>query len=128
MPLHGEPFRPPLTKPERHSAVKRKTKAVRKLTRAQCVQIVYRRERMRCQRCSLSLTLEVYPPDPRYPQVNEMVPKSLGGDPCDVANLELTCGNCHMPRGEHAPTKARMDRLNELAVKAERLKAEARRT
>lgn len=113
-------------KPGRRSVVKRKAKAVRKLTRAQCVQIVYRRERMRCQRCRLKLSLDTYPPDRMYPQVNEMVPKSQGGSPCDVSNLELLCGRCHQPRGEHAPTKARMDRLNQLAAKAKRMKALAR--
>jgi 5-methylcytosine-specific restriction endonuclease McrA len=124
--MRGEPFRGILAKPQRHSAVKRKAKAVRRLSRAQCVRKVYMRERMHCQRCRFALSLECYPPDPRYPHVNEMVPRSKGGDPCDPDNCELLCGDCHMPRGEHAPTKARMDKLNELAAKAKRLKALAR--
>jgi hypothetical protein len=60
-------------------------------------------------------------------QVNETTPRSVGGDPHDPSRCELICRACHFTkRGEHAPTKARMDKLNELAAKAKRLKAEAR--
>lgn len=43
--------------------------------------------------------------------VNEIVPKSLGGSPTDLANLELTCPGCHQPHGQHAPTAARMRKI-----------------
>lgn len=119
--MNGEPILAQ-PKPERGSAVKRKAKAVRTVTRAQCVQIVYRRDRMRCQRCGSKLSLDVYPPNPRYPQVNEIIPRSKGGDPCDPDNCELLCGHCHMPRGEHAPTKTRMEKLQALSAKARRMK------
>jgi hypothetical protein len=52
----------------------------------------------------------LYPGDPERGDVNEIVPKSLGGDPTDPLNCELVCGACHYggPSGAHAPTAARM--------------------
>ena len=98
-------------KPERRRVLKRRAKRQQHLTRAQCRQIVYRRERMMCQRCQRKLSLDVYPPDPRFPHVNEKVPRSKGGDPLDPDNQELLCGTCHLPGGQHAPTVARMHQI-----------------
>lgn len=98
-------------KPERRRVAKKRAQRQKGLTRSQARAFVYRRERWRCERCKRLLTLDVYPPNPAFPHVNEKVPRSRGGDPCDVENLELLCGPCHMPHGQHAPTAERMRKL-----------------
>lgn len=120
--MRGEPYSGWLAKPERRVTVKKRAQRLSTLSRAQCKQKVYARERMHCERCGLKLTLECYPPDPRYPHVNERVPRSQGGDPHEPKNCELLCGTCHMPNGQHAPTQARMKRLRHLSAEATRLK------
>ena len=107
----------PYPKPERRRYVKNREKRAKTLTRRQAVELVYRREHMRCERCTV-LTIRpskcYWEGEPRMAQVNERVPRSLGGSPVDLANLELTCQACHQPNGEHAPTAERQQRLAEL--------------
>lgn len=119
--LRGEAFNAEmakrLQKPAERMAVKKKqAKRQRFLSRRACRQIVYTRERMICQRCGKRTKLpnECYPGDPDMAHVNETTPRSKGGDPLNPDACELVCGGCHMPNGEHAPTKARMERLKAL--------------
>lgn len=98
-------------KPIRRRVLKKQAERRKGLSRAQCRQVVYRRERMRCQRCGRQLTLDAYPWQDECPHVNEIVPRSKGGDPCDPENCELCCGKCHMPGGQHAPTVERMRQI-----------------
>jgi 5-methylcytosine-specific restriction endonuclease McrA len=99
------------TRAER-KAKKKGDERKRALTRAQLRAIVMRRERERCERCKVKVSYDVHPADDTRAQVNERVPKSLGGNPLDPDNCELTCRKCHFggPSGAHAPTKARMKR------------------
>lgn len=117
-----------LQKPERLAVAKRRARSERRRTRAQVREIVYRRERMRCERCHKKVKRwnEAYPTDPDMGHVNERVPRSAGGDPLDPDNCELACGACHMPNNEHAPTPARQARLTEIRSEAKRRRAAAR--
>lgn len=76
------------------------------MTRAKCVDIVWRVARSRCERCGLPLRR-----DDGEGEVNERVPRSRGGDPNDPDNCELLCSYCHRPNGAHAPTRERLARL-----------------
>lgn len=91
-------------KPATRIAVEKKqAERQRFLKRRQCREIVYRRERMICQRCGKKTKLpkECYPTDPDMAHVHETVPRSLGGDPLDPAQCELVCQECHLPQGVH---------------------------
>lgn len=103
-----------LKKPERRCFKKNREKAKRKLTRGQVLEIVYRREHMFCERCGVRTRRFkdcTWEGDPRMAHVNEIVPRSKGGDPLNPDNCELTCARCHMPNGEHAPTPERMKQI-----------------
>lgn len=99
-------------KPERavRKAKQRKAERSRRLTRAQVREIVFIRERGRCQRCRVPVSFDVAAWKDEHAQVNEPLPRSLGGDPLDPKQCELVCRKCHYggPSGAHAPTKARM--------------------
>ena len=117
----------PVPKPERRSAVKARTKRKYRLTRAEVRQIVGTQARWQCARCGRRVSFDRYPLDPDRAVVNEPGLRSRGANPLIPEECELLCGACHMTaRGEHAPTKARMDKLNALAAKAKQLKALAR--
>lgn len=102
-----------LRKPERRAVVKKRTDRQRKLSRAQCREIVYNRESMRCQRCGKRCKPwnEAYPGDPDMAHVNEPELRSKGADATNPDECELVCGACHMPNGEHAPTVERMQQI-----------------
>lgn len=103
-------------KPQRKAALKKVAKRQRFLARRQVREIVYRRERMKCQRCGklTKLPKECYPLDPDMAHVNEMNPRSTGGDALNPDECELVCGGCHFVDGAHAPTRERMERLKAL--------------
>lgn len=88
-------------------------KRQRYLDRRQVRELVYRRESMVCERCTKQCKhpRECWPGDPDMAHVNEKVPRSLGGDPLDLDNVELVCGACHLLNGEHAPTVERMRQI-----------------
>jgi 5-methylcytosine-specific restriction endonuclease McrA len=103
-----------LQKPERRRHVKKRAKVQKKLTRAQVREIVYGREKMRCERCGQRTKRPndcTWGGDPTMAHVNERVPRSKGGNPLEPKNCELTCQACHLPGGQHAPTKERMQKL-----------------
>jgi len=93
-------------KPEKRLAVeKRDARRVRRLTRAQVVAAVWRRDRGVCRRCARRCVQpkETYPTDPARGEVHDLLPRSLGGDPLDVSNNFLLCHGCHFggPSGAH---------------------------
>lgn len=81
------------------------------MTRSQCRAVVSKRAGSCCERCGRWVSDDRPEWHPQRAHVNEKVPRSLGGDPTDPMNCELLCQACHMPGGQHAPTKARMERL-----------------
>jgi 5-methylcytosine-specific restriction endonuclease McrA len=102
-----------LPKPEKRQAVTRKDdRQAKRVTRAQVVAAVWRRDKGHCVRCGKTCVRpkETYPTDPDRGEVNDIVPRSLGGNPRDVSNNELLCHCCHFgaASGAHAPTAARM--------------------
>lgn len=103
-----------LPKPERaaRKAEKRKAERRYRLTRAQTCEVVWKRERGRCERCGRAVSRDVAGWRDERAQFNERLPKSLGGSPTEPLNVELTCRACHFggPSGAHAPTKERMKR------------------
>lgn len=105
-----------LPKPEKRQAVvKREKRRARRVTRAQVVKKVWLRDRGQCVRCHVKCVppKETYPTDPLRGEVNDIVPRSLGGDPLSVDNNELLCHRCHHggPSGAHAPRPERMEKL-----------------
>lgn len=64
-----------------------------------------------CERCGRWVSDDMPDWSIRRAHVNEIVPRSRGGSETDPANCELLCPSCHMPDGQHAPTKARMQKL-----------------
>jgi 5-methylcytosine-specific restriction endonuclease McrA len=104
-------------RPERRSAVKKRQAKVRRLSRAQCRDIVFRREHGKCQRCGRAVTYDCWPWEPQRAHVNELVPRSKGGDPRDPDGCELCCRECHLPNGQHAPTPERLKKLKAMRRK-----------
>jgi hypothetical protein len=103
-----------IPKPERAARKAKKEAAKRghRLTRKQVCQIVFRRERGKCQRCGRAVSFDVHPWKDERAQVNEPQLRSRGADPLDPKQCELVCRRCHFggPSGAHAPTAARMAR------------------
>lgn len=81
------------------------------MTRAQCRAIVFARADHHCERCGRHVSDDRPPWHAQRAAVNEKIPRSRGGDPTDPVNCELLCRACHMPGGQHAPTKERMETL-----------------
>lgn len=114
--------KPALTKREQDSlqktyradrkAAKRKAERQFTLTRAQVRAIVMDRERGCCERCGRKVDFDCAPWMDHHAEVNENPPRSLGGDPLNPDDCELTCHACHYsgPSGAHAPTAERMTR------------------
>ena len=96
----------PQPKPERRAVTKKREQRQRFLSRRQCRELVYRRERMKCQRCG-KLTKhprECYPTDPDMAHVHE--PEGRGNvDYTNPDACELLCQACHMPNGVHIGRK-----------------------
>lgn len=84
----------------------RQARADAKARRA-CVDEVWERAQGHCEECRVL----VYRPGTavvwlRYGHVDEILPKSLGGDPHDPDNCRLLCHPCHFsgPSGAHRVT------------------------
>lgn len=96
----------------RRALVKAKKRRAQKVTRRQVVAKVWLRDKGHCVRCGVKCVppKETYATDPARGEVNDIVPRSKGGDPLDVGNNELICHGCHFgaPSGGHAPTPERM--------------------
>ena len=80
------------------------------LTRAQVRALVMERAKGCCERCGRKVDFDVAPWADHHAEVNENPPRSLGGDPLDPNQCELTCKACHFGgvSGAHAPTAERM--------------------
>ena len=107
--MRGEKIRPqpkPTGKPPR-----RPPKKAGALTRAECAAFIYARAAGRCERCRMPVSRTVWEGHPQRAHVNERLPRSRGGDPCDPHNCELVCQGCHQFCGGHAPTIERQERL-----------------
>jgi 5-methylcytosine-specific restriction endonuclease McrA len=80
--------------------------------RKECLRVVWLRAGSRCQRCGRGVLRPERTSgwEPWTGQVNELTPRSRGGDPLDPENCELVCKQCHFggPSGAHAPTADRM--------------------
>jgi 5-methylcytosine-specific restriction endonuclease McrA len=98
-------------KPEPRAKVKARHDRQLEAARRRCVEVVFRRERGRCQRCGFVVRFDVHPVDPRRAHVNETIPRSRGGDPTNPDHCELLCVECHMPNGRHAPTAERLQKI-----------------
>jgi len=113
--MRGEKIVQCLKPSQRRAVVKKLAKQARKLTRAQVVAKVWLRDKGICRRCGKKCVppKETYPTDPDRGEVNDIVPRSLGGDPLSLSNNELLCAGCHRggESGAHAPTLARMKQV-----------------
>lgn len=103
--MRGEKTQPqPKPKPKRRVIHRGRTG----LTRAQCCAVVFTRAGGRCQRCGRIVSTTAWEGDVRRAHVNEMVPRSRGGDPTNPDHCELLCQGCHLPDGVHTPTAERL--------------------
>jgi 5-methylcytosine-specific restriction endonuclease McrA len=80
------------------------------MLRQACYAVVYRRAKGRCERCGIAVSGKRPLGHPQRAEMNHKVPRSRGGRD-DPDNCELICHACHMPDGQHAPTKTRMETL-----------------
>lgn len=91
-------------KPEPRKRVKaRKDRAFAKARKA-CREVVYARVEGKCQRCQKPLYLN--PSDEgadwyNVANINEMTPRSLGGDSTDPESCDCLCARCHTGSGRH---------------------------
>lgn len=97
-------FTGPNWKPEPYARVKarreRKWREERKAARAER----YRRDEGKCVRCGKHLFLN--PSDEgadwyNVANINEIRPRSLGGDPLNPDGQETLCADCHTGKGRH---------------------------
>lgn len=98
---------PPIPKPEPHAKVKARRKRVTAAARKKCREAVIKKADSQCARCGGYASDDVPEWHPQRAHVNEIIPRSLGGSPIDMKNLELLCAKCHLPGGIHAPTRER---------------------
>lgn len=75
-----------------------------------CYRAVARRAKGRCERCGIAISTRRPAWHPQRAHLNHMIPRSRGGTD-DPDTCELICQACHLPGGQHAPTKARMETL-----------------
>jgi len=94
-------------KPEPHAKVKARQKRQDAARRTMCVEQVWQRDRACCVLCGRPVRRT----EAAYGvfdvgHVDEILPKSLGGDPGDVNNCRLLCPKCHFsgPSGAHRTT------------------------
>lgn len=110
--MRGEALTPQ-PRPESRKREKARRNRQQKAARKACEAAVWKRDDATCQRCGRSVVPFRECGDgwtPYRGDVNELVPRSLGGDPADPKNCELICAQCHFggPSGAHAPTADRM--------------------
>lgn len=95
--MRGEPLQPCPKPAKRQAVVKKATSAARTRTRLRVVAEVWRRDKGVCTACGVPCVRprETYPTDPRRGEVHDVLLRSLGGNPLDVANNQLLCHRCH---------------------------------
>ena len=91
-------------KPESWRTVKAREDRQQAQRRSVCVEQVWQRDRAACVLCGRSVRrcATVFSAD--IGEVDELVPRSLGGDPVDPQNCRLLCAQCHRPNGTHRKT------------------------
>lgn len=97
-----------LAKPEPYKRVVARRRRRKVAARAKCRAIVFALAGGRCARCRNRVSDSVPEWSPYRAHVNELVPRSKGGDPTNPDHCELLCQDCHMPNGRHAPTAERL--------------------
>lgn len=102
---------PSFWKGETRATEKAREKRQQAAARRVCRETVIAREHGRCQRCGVRVEDGLPEWHRRRAEVNEIVPRSRGGDPTDPDGCELLCAGCHRPNGRHAPTAERGRRL-----------------
>ena len=63
------------------------------------------REEHDCWLCGLPVDKALKTPDPGSPEVDEIIPVSLGGDPLDRSNARLSHRLCNVRRGNGTRTR-----------------------
>lgn len=91
-------------KPEPWKRVKARRQRLKAAGRKTCREIVYARDGGRCVDCAKLLYLN--PSDEgadwyNVANINEIIPRSLGGDPNDPDNCNTKCAGCHTGTGRH---------------------------
>lgn len=66
------------------------------------------REEMICWLCELPVDKDLPPGQPGSPEVDEVIPVSLGGSPYDRSNCRLAHRLCNQKRGNRPPTSSRV--------------------
>lgn len=106
MPTFWKPAKRPKT--VRRSTIAHKQRAAAKarayaVKRAACRKAVYARAEGCCERCGVPLILEIsfVRHEFEIAHIDEIVPRSLGGDPTDPANGQCLCFRCHAAKTEH---------------------------
>jgi len=96
---------PPVPKPEPRKKVKARTARQHAAARKVAVDACWKRADHCCQKCGRWVER---PRDTEdwflAGQVDEIIPRSLGGSDTDIDNLRLLCYVCHMPYGAHRKT------------------------
>jgi 5-methylcytosine-specific restriction endonuclease McrA len=89
-------------KPEPRKRVKARTVRQFAALRKACVDAVWKRDGMRCQRCGYAV---MKPSDTdqffKVGHVHEVIPRSRGGDATDPTNCLLLCPRCHAEAHAH---------------------------
>lgn len=96
----------PCPKPTPRALEKRRAKRQRFILRRLCKDFVWKRDRGQCVLCHAHVVRPKQEPSPFDGHVDEILPKSLGGDPLDPNNCRLLCVKCHFPgpSGAHRKT------------------------
>lgn len=88
-----------------HKRLKAKRKRQFQKDRKACREVVYAKGQGQCVDCGKWLYLN--PGDEgadwfNVANINEIVPRSLGGSAIDPANCNIKCADCHTGKGFHA--------------------------
>ncbi len=90
-------------KPERKDVQKARKDRIHAQQRAEAREKRYAMAGGCCERCGKPVVLR--PSEARHEReianINERIPRSLGGSDTDLSNLECTCWDCHLGKGFH---------------------------
>lgn len=90
-------------KPEPHKKVKARRKRHFQQEREMAREARWEMDGRCCARCGKPVVLKWSEGDWwNVANIHERIPRSLGGSPLDLDNLETTCSECHTGKGYHA--------------------------
>lgn len=93
----------PNWKPEPHKKVKSRRRREWQKERDRVREQRWEMDDRCCVECGKPVVLKMAEGDWwNVANINEIKPRSLGGDPLDLANLNTKCGGCHTGKGYHA--------------------------